>query len=215
MPVPVISPVDEQIFLLNVIELLAALFRTPDSAGWAAIRDTGLPALAARAPIRTGQLTDTLEKLQGALDSSENTIGIIDELLSEQVRLFVAGRGGVVAPPYESCHRPGESGVMGEAALSMRSRLAEAGLEVALPSNEPPDHLSLELEYLHHLLSTAWAEQDGTREAEALAFSGETMLPWVARFRDALLEGTPHPVFTHAADLAVALLEELSSRADK
>lgn len=209
MSAPVINVVDEQIYLLNTIELLAAVFRGLDADGWAALLDAGLPALADLSPKRFAHLTSTLRKLQDGVSAGDRA-DLVDALLTEHVRLFVAGRGGVVAPPYESCHQGGKPAVMGDSALAMGERLNRAGLEVALDSNEPPDHLALELEYLYHLLSTAWAEGDGEIEGEARAFARDVMLPWVGRFREALLAGDPHPVHAHSADLAVALLQTVS-----
>lgn len=202
----VINAEADQLFFLNTVELLAAVFHLPDGAGWAAIGETGLPALVVRASGRSTHCKATLDKLQAADFSSTASV---DDLLAEQVRLFVAGRGGVVAPPYESCHQQGATAVMGEPAMAMRSRLAEAGLEVALGSNEPPDHLALELEYLHHCLTDAWSCEDPAKETEARAFAG-AMSVWVKRFRSALLGGDAHPVFVLWADLAVAVLDDLA-----
>jgi len=207
---PVINDVDEQIYLLNTIELAAAVFRGPDADGWAGLIEAGLPFMADLSLKRPGHLTTTLLKLQGAASSADRA-GLVHELLTEYVRLFVAGRGGVVAAPYESCHGGGKAAVMGESALAMRNRLAAAGLEIALDSNEPPDHIALELEYLYHLLSSAWTGADGALEAEGRAFAGQVMLPWVRRFREALLAGEPHPVYEHVADLTVGLLEAVST----
>lgn len=206
----VINDVDEQIYLLNMMELGATVFRGPDAGEWARLIETGLPILADLSLKRSGHLTTTLLKLQGAA-SSDDRAGLVNELLTEYVRLFVAGRGGVVAAPYESCHVGGRAAVMSGASLAMRDRLAAAGLEVSLDSNEPPDHIALELEYLYHLLSSAWTGGDGALEAEGRAFAGQVMLPWVRRFREALLAGDPHPVYIHCADLTVGLLETVSA----
>jgi len=206
----VINVVDEQIYLLNTIELLAAVFRGPDRDGWSALLEAGLPELAHRAPERFGDLTATLGKLQDAVASGDQYDALVDELQIEHVRLFVAGRGGVVAPPYESCHQGDTPAVMTDVTLAMRDRLADAGLEISLTSNEPPDHIALELEFLYLLLVSAWPEEDAELEAEARAFAGETMLPWVSRFREAIMQGKPHPVFAHSADMAVELLKSIS-----
>jgi len=206
---PVINKVDEQVYLLNTIELLAAVFRGPDADGWAALLESGLPALCRLSLKRLGHLTATLHKLQDAVSASDRR-ELIDALQTEYVRLFVAGQGGVVAPPYESCHQVGKATMMTDVTLAMRQRLDDAGLEIALDSNEPPDHIALELEYLYHLFATAWADGNGELEAEARSFAAGTMLPWVSRFREMLMQGEPHPVFPCSADLAVTLLEAVS-----
>ena len=95
---------------------------------------------------------------------------------------------------------------MGQSALDMRDRLAASGLAVDLASNEPPDHLSIELEYLYHLLATGWSENDPSLAAQGVEFAETVMLPWVRRFRDALAKADPHPVFLAVADIALAAL---------
>ncbi len=203
-----ITDTDQRIASLNVIELLATIFRGPDSDGWAAILDVGVPELLAHAPEKLAHLTDSLHNLQDSRpDPSE--IASLTVLETEYVRLFIAASGGVTAPLYESCHLGEAPRIMGDSAVSMRSRLGECGLEVALDSNEPPDHISIELEYLYHLLATAWADDDPALEAKGREFARLEMLPWVRRFRDALSQSEPHPVYLHAADLAVMILTEI------
>lgn len=200
---------DERLFLLNAIELVAAIFRGPDKAGWTSIFDSGLPELIKSVPQKTGHLTVTLNNLQDSrptLSEIQDSLAILE---TEYVRLFVAAGGGIAAPLYESCHLDTAPHIMGDSALSMRSRLNQCGLEVALESNEPPDHISLELEYLYHLLATAWTENNPALEAMGREFARLDMLPWVRRFRTALIKGAPHPVYANTADFTVAVLETI------
>lgn len=197
---------DERVFCLSGLELGAAIFNGPDKDGWAAIIDAGLPELLARSFQSVAHLTAVLEKLQHSLPRQSVLPRGLDELETEYVRLFIAGAGGVVAPLYASCHQGDAPQVMGKSAQSMQSRLIEAGLAVDTDSNEPPDHLSIELEYLYNRLGRAWLDDDSTLESEARAFARGEMLPWVRRFRDTLAGGTPHPAYLHSADFVVALL---------
>lgn len=198
--------VDERIFTLNVIELLAAIFRGPDAGGWDAIFTNALPDLLSRTPQGLEDITDSLRSLQDSRPQKSESPA--DELETEYVRLFVAGRGGVVAPLYESCHQVDSPRVMGDTALAMRTRLDAAELEVSLDSNEPPDHLSIELEYLYYQLGTAWREGNITKEQDARAFARD-MLVWVSRFNDGLTQGEPHPTYRYAGSLAVQLLKHI------
>ncbi len=198
---------DERVFTLNVIELLAAIFRGPNADGWNAIFTAGLPELLTHAPEEPGHLTHSLLDLQDSRpERSESSMNVLE---TEYVRLFVAGRGGVVAPLYESCHLGDAPRIMGDSALSMRSRLNAAGLEISLDSNEPPDHLSLELEYLYHQLSTAWTTNDPSIEAKAREFARCDMLPWITRFSETLAQGNPHPVYLNATKLTEAILQQV------
>ncbi|EGB15805.1 hypothetical protein DND132_2602 [Pseudodesulfovibrio mercurii] len=192
-----------KLFLLNVMELCVSVFRGPDEHAWAELATHGVPELLDRVQEIPGFPADPLSALDEALApyaEAEN----FSPLEAEYVRLFIAGPGGVPAPLYESCHGP-EGRTMGRSALAMRDRLAEAGLEISLPSNEPPDHLTLELEFLFHLCAEGWSG-DPEFADQAARFAGEVMLPWVGRFRDALAQADPDPVFSAGADLILALL---------
>ncbi len=203
----IISGTHKRVFLLNNLELAAAIFRGPDVEGWQGIINTGLPQLLSQSSQQPAHLTETLEKLQGSL--SPETPALLTELETEYVRLFVAGPGGVVAPLYESCHLGEAPRIMGDSALSMHSRLTGAGLEISLDSNEPPDHLSIELEYLYHRLATAWSDNSPETEYLAREFARCDMLPWLRRFRQTLAKGEPHHAYLHTIDLTIAVLEDL------
>ncbi|MBI9079275.1 MAG: molecular chaperone TorD family protein [Pseudodesulfovibrio sp.] len=200
---------DTQIFHLDAIELCVAIFRGPDIKGWSGIANTGVPELLNRIPQNPNDLTDSLKNLQGSLANPTENPDQYFDLETEYVRLFISSSGSVPAPPYESCHLKGPARTMGKSALAMRSRLSEAGLELSLDSNEPPDHLSIELEYLYHLLSTGWTDGDATLAASGADFARTVMLPWVRRFRQNLAQADPHPAYLHAANLTVAVLEEV------
>ncbi|MEZ7198393.1 TorD/DmsD family molecular chaperone [Pseudodesulfovibrio karagichevae] len=193
-----------KIVLLNLMELCAAVFHGPDEQGWRELATHGLPELLGRVQNFPGLPAEPLERLHRALAPHADA-GDFSPLEAEYVRLFIAGPGGVPAPLYESCHQGGAPRTMGHSALAMGDRLAEAGLEISLPSNEPPDHLALELEYLFHLCAEGWTDDPALAD-KAVRFAGEVMLPWVGCFRDRLAWADPDPVFPAVADIALALL---------
>ncbi|BDQ34544.1 TorD/DmsD family molecular chaperone [Pseudodesulfovibrio portus] len=197
---------DSKIVLLKAIELCVAVFRGPGASLWAAMTDSGVPELLTSVQHYSGLPVEPLSRLREGLAGCD---GDFDTLETEYVRLFIAGPGGVPAPLYESCHLGGGSRTMGRPALDMRDRLAAAGLAVDLDSNEPPDHLAIELEYLYHLLALGWSGDEPARADEGVEFATSVMLPWVRRFRDALAGSDPHPVFMAGADLAVGVLESV------
>ncbi|OIQ50282.1 Tat proofreading chaperone DmsD [Pseudodesulfovibrio hydrargyri] len=197
-----------KIALLNLMELCAAVFRGPDEQGWRELATLGVPELLGRVQDFPAIQAGPLEGLGDALAPHVET-GDFSPLEAEYIRLFIAGPGGVPAPLYESCHRDGAGRIMGRSALAMRDRLAKAGLEISLPSNEPPDHLALELEYLFHLCAEGWTANPALA-GEAARFAGEVMTPWVGRFRDALAGADPDPVYLAAADTMLALLSAVA-----
>ena len=104
--------------------------------------------------------------------------------------MFISHRDGITAPLYESCYlgvEPGETAsLMGKPAIKMNKRLQSSGLSIGDSIPEPPDHISIELEYLYYLLKKGWTEGRPTLFNEAVSFAAITMLPWVSKFRERL-----------------------------
>ena len=212
LSVPDISIADDRLqeLLLNSLELAAAIFRGPDQSGWEALITTGLPQLLTQEPGADPDLISALEKLQSALPGPQTLGEPLTDLETEYVRLFVADRGGAAAPPYESCHQDQPARVMGETERAMQRRLAYLGLELAQDSNEPLDHLAIELEYLYHLLATAWTRNDPDYESQARSFVQNTLAQWLPRFRQALADGNGHPAYVAAVELTEAVIGKLA-----
>jgi putative dimethyl sulfoxide reductase chaperone len=107
------------------------------------------------------------------------------------VRLFINSRGGIAAPLYASCYAaggaPGEDApLMGPPAVLMKESFQSKGLSLGDHIGEPPDHLSIELEYLFFLLQKGWVDDDSDLIDEAVSFAAEIMLPWVIKFQQRL-----------------------------
>ena len=76
-----------------------------------------------------------------------------ESLATEHLRLFGGvTRGYGPPPPYESVWK-GEGRVMGTATADVLKAYAQAGVEPANHTTEPPDHIGIELGYLSHLCS--------------------------------------------------------------
>jgi len=209
MPGFSVADTHTRIFLLDCLECAAAVFRGPDADAWTRLAESGLPELLGRDPAVLAHATLALRKLQSALDPMGPDLAATLE--TEFVRLFVAGRGGAVAPPYESCHQPSATPrTMGATALAMQRRLDAAGLAVDLGSNEPPDHLAVELEFLYHLLASSWSQNQPDLELQAHAFADETLADWLPRLSKALRDGNAHPAYIAAAELAEAVAAALA-----
>ena len=96
---------------------------------------------------------DVLQRIESDLNNFSNADSLFQYLETEYVRLFISHRDGIAAPLYESCYvgvEPGETGsLMGEPAIRMKKRLQSNGLSIGDSISEPPDHISIELEYLY------------------------------------------------------------------
>ena len=87
------------------------------------------------------------DRMEAALQSDES----FDELAIDHARLFV-GPFALLAPPYGSVYLEGERRLMGDSALGAGECYQEVGLEVAAGFNGTPDHIAVELEFMHFLI---------------------------------------------------------------
>lgn len=209
-------PAQDAVFrqsILDALELADALFRGLDSQRCLELCCENLDAHFGTDLTKAAHLTDPLAALQALLPRPEDaaaTAAFCDTIQTDYVRLFVNDRAGAAAPPYESLYPADEHGnaprMMGPPALAMQKRLADAGLERAVSSNDPADHLCIQLEYLYYQLSHGWNAADTSALSHAAAFTRNVMLPWVMRFRQTLAAADSHGFYTAAADLLLAVL---------
>jgi len=132
-------------------------------------------------------------------------------LEEEYIRLFINAKGGVVAPLYESCYEYEGASLMGPSAVLMRERLESKGLSVSDDLREPPDHLSVELEYLYFLLNKGWSEPDPTALEEASGFASETVLPWADKIHHRLASHHEVGFYSHVTALLCSLLNFIAT----
>ena len=192
--------------LRPLVEFLANVF-------WGGDPENGIAALLTRISDLGQSVSLTGPQGEAAWSSlkhftAEAGPGASRDLESAYVALFVAAKGPVPAPLYQSCHEEGR--LMGEAALAMNRRLAAAGLAVGVELSEPADHLCIELEYLYWLLDRAAAGDDASL-AEASGFAENVMLPWVRRFAAKVEAACAPEFFRAAASLLLATLEAVSA----
>ena len=112
----------------------------------------------------------------------ENPGILHDTLESAYISLFVNHKGGVAAPLYQSFYE-GDGVLMGRPAIMMQQRLDQMGIDLAQKTGEPPDHLSVELEYLYLVLESAYMHDDPSLLSQAREFASTELLSWVELFR--------------------------------
>ena len=128
------------------------------------------------------------------------------ELLVEAARLFV-GPFELAVPPYGSCYLDQGRCVMGDSTMAVQSFYRKWGLALASDANEIPDHIAVELEFMHVLLQRqARARCRGdTKEAEALRqahreFSRRWLLPFAFALASRLKLEAQMPFYELLAD---------------
>ncbi len=113
-------------------------------------------------------------RMEAALQSDEG----FEELSIDHARLFV-GPFALLAPPYGSVYLEGERRLMGDSTLAAGECYQEVGLEVAAGFNGAPDHIAVELEFMHFL---------AVKELEALAGGDSVCARHLRRKQIAFLE---------------------------
>jgi nitrate reductase assembly molybdenum cofactor insertion protein NarJ len=69
----------------------------------------------------------------------------LEEIQAEYTRMFISAYPALICPPYESYYREGQ--VYGASSIEAREWYRTNGLDF-MHEGEPPDHLSVELEFL-------------------------------------------------------------------
>jgi len=204
-----------QTALLDGVAALARFFWGPDpESSREILQGSFLSPFEDLAPRMGYEPPDLLAGLKDIINSFADADTIFQYLEEAYVRLFINSRDGITAPLYASCYvddrASGENApLMGAPADLMKKRFESKGLSLSETMHEPPDHLSIELEYLYFLLKKGWSDNDPAILSEAVSFAGETMRPWVAILRARIADEKRcrfYPLITTVAVLILAYL---------
>jgi putative dimethyl sulfoxide reductase chaperone len=140
----------------------------------------------------------------------------------DYARLF-AGPFGVLAPPYGSVYLDGERRVMGGSTIHVRDTYRQAGLGMSEGCSEAPDHIAVELEFMHFLaFKEAVAAARGDREGslqyaqEQEEFLEGHLGAWVSDFADMVKAHAETDFYRGLADCTrIFVMSELNSRAER
>ena len=148
-----------------------------------------------------------------ACEEAARAAGLMREALAEQddealkveyARLFV-GPFELIAPPYGSVYLEKGRRLMGDSTLAVQKMYEEFDLSLAV--KEVPDHIALELEFMHYLYmceaDAAARAQSGevARFAAARAgFMDRFLGPWVPNFCKDIKKGTDNRFYSLLAD---------------
>lgn len=150
---------------------------------------------------------DVLDKIRDVVDHHADVSSFCSDLEEIYVRLFISTRGGIAAPLYQSCYEYENASLMGAPAGDMQKRFESKELSLAENMNEPPDHLSIELEYLYFLLETGWAGDNPALLDEAASFAADILIPWLTQFYDRLAMETAGRFYVLMTSLLVSILK--------
>ena len=177
----------EQVILLDGLKIMGQIFWGPSVEGRTEmVKKNYLNRLDSLTSVLKARSGNRLREIGSIIRSFPDGDSLYEHLEEGYVRLFISAKGGIAAPLYESCYEFEGAQLMGRAATEMKERFEAKGLSIVDTIQEPPDHLSIELEYLYFLLDKGWRDQDEELVAEGSAFAQETMLPWVSKLSERL-----------------------------
>lgn len=136
----------------------------------------------------------------------------------DYARLFV-GPFGVLAPPYGSVYLEGERRVMGGSTIHVRDTYREEGLDMSEDCHEAPDHVAVELEFMHFLAfkEAEAAARGDLPEAERYQQKQKEFLErhlgaWVSAFTDLIKSHAETEFYRNLAECTRILLNSQVKR---
>jgi len=136
-----------------------------------------------------------------------------EALRVEHARLFV-GPNELPAPPYGSVYLEKGRTVMGRSTVDVVAFYRSEGVHVDDEAAELPDHIAVELEFVHYLITRELAELEaGNREAAARLgrkqeeFLQRYVLPWAPRWCADVASHTESAYYSSLACLLQGLME--------
>jgi TorA maturation chaperone TorD len=141
---------------------------------------------------------------------------LLENLAIEYTRLFVGP--GKHIPPYESVHHEKEgvqSGQLwGELTGQVKHIIETSGLEYKSEYTGMPDHISVELEFMQHVIqreTQAWEAGDDETALLCLEnekkFVDEHLLGWIPNFCEKVSEAAEMPFYREMAGLTRSFIE--------
>ncbi|RJR33010.1 MAG: molecular chaperone TorD [Desulfobacteraceae bacterium] len=135
----------------------------------------------------------------------------LEELIGDYSRLFL-GPFVTVAPPYGSVYLDPANGVMGSSTAHVRDCYLASGLDISDDCGEAPDHISVELEFMHFLcIKEAEAANEGDLD-RALHFSRkqgefiERSMAWTQEFTERIRARAGTAFYRGVAECTSALI---------
>lgn len=167
-----------------------------------------------RGPRMTGAFSDMDVEL-GASFYSDPQSDLVEALALEFTRLFI-GPGRHISA-HESVFVEADSGaggLWGAATVAVKKFIETTGLDYDVGFKGLPDHVSVELEFMHKLTeweAKKWIQEEQKDAEYCLAvqrmFLEQHLLRWVPQFCDAVMAQAKLPFYRSMAELTKNVLE--------
>jgi TorA maturation chaperone TorD len=138
----------------------------------------------------------------------------LDHIKVDHARLFL-GPFTMPAAPYGSVYLEGKRQLMGDSTLDALSRYRKAGLKIASNFSDPPDHITVELEFMSYLVFKAIEPSVSLDTAEMVDFFEtqkyflkDHLEAWVFEFADAVEKNAATRFYRNLARATTAFLKD-------
>lgn len=128
-----------------------------------------------------------------------------EELSIEYAKLFV-GPYELKAPPYGSVYQDGGRRIWGDSTMEVAAIYKKAGLSMEDDFKEPPDHIAVELEFMHYLIYRETNASINSKIQEVIEFLKYRELflkkylgAWISDFSRAIRQNSDNPFYTNLA----------------
>lgn len=134
-----------------------------------------------------------------------NTAVTVFDLEVQFAKLFI-GPYQILAPPFGSIYLDNKRQIMGDSTQDVVKRYLAAGLTVDEGFNNPPDHISAELEFMHVLiieelncLRNGCADDATACLVQQFEFLDSHLGQWIEAFTNLTIQETELPYFRYLA----------------
>jgi len=111
--------------------------------------------------LKDDELVSKLCKLKKSLEENSE-----EDLVADHAQLMI-GPFELLAPPYGSVYLEKNRKIMGDTTMEVGQFYFDCGLEVASDYNDPPDHIAVEMEFIHFLFSEIFKSLNEDKEVTA------------------------------------------------
>lgn len=157
--------------------------------------------IAAAEKIDDSELASKVIKIKDSLQTEAP-----DELANDHASLMV-GPFELLAPPYGSVYLEKSRKIMGDTTMEVGQFYFDCGLEVASDYNDPPDHIAVEMEFIHFLfaeisksLNENNKEAAENYEVKLREFLNKYYLPFAEDFAKKIKDNAETNVYKYTGD---------------
>ena len=164
--------------------------------------------------INMAQVCDSAVELVRGMRKEFKAGANLEPLKVEFSKLFV-GPFKLLASPYGSVYLDDERKVMGDSTLDVKNRYCESGLDMATNFKDAPDHIAVELEFMHYLIFReleAFTNSDIERAIGFIqkqkSFLEDHLMVWVPEFTISIIENAENLFYPNLARATETFLKE-------